>query len=189
MCDVVINASRCVLSEEVQHIRLNIIRRIPGVHLCIRTVIIPECRRTFVSIRNSTTIGVGIAPICSDLLLNGVRYSVSIAIQRIHVVVGIILWIRTIEILLKVGYSTIISVSIIPQSSVVILCHIASTNAEHQWTAGIILEPIVQTIAIEISEIVAWFHRVSSVDYFVEVADTISIRVSHVREGDETPRS
>ncbi len=181
MRDVVINANRGVLSEEIQHIRLNIIRRIPWIHLCIRTVIIPECGGTFVPIWNPTTIGIRITPICSNLLLNGVRDSVSIGIQRIHVVIWIILWIRTIEILLEVSYSTIIGVSVIPQGSVVVQCHIAAADTEHQWTTSIILEPIVQTISIGISEIVAWFHRVSSIDYLIEIADAISIRVCHVR--------
>ena len=169
--DVVIDTSRGVLSEEVEHVRLDVIRGVEGVEGRIRAATSPECRWTFVAIGYASAIRIRISPIGSNLLFDGVWNSVSIGVERIQVIIGIVLRIRTIDIFLIIGHTTIVGIGVIPQRSVIICAHVATIDTEHHRASCCVFEPIIQPVTIEISEIVAWFVGICTIENLIQIID------------------
>ena len=66
----------------------------------------PEIRRTFHTVNDAATVGVGVPPIRAGQVLKGVRDAVAVEIVGQDVVRGVVLRVGPVEVLVKVVHAT-----------------------------------------------------------------------------------
>ncbi len=113
-----VDTGRCVLGDEVEHIFVDVVSRVPRIPLGVDTAEIPVLRCALLSIRYATAIGVRIPPVCANLLLYRVGNAIAVSINWIQIIGRVVLRISPIEILLTIHYSTVVCIRDVPHGVV-----------------------------------------------------------------------
>ena len=176
-----VDAGRGVLCDEVQHVVVDVVVRVPGVAVCIHAPPVPVLGGALLAVGDPSSIGVRVQPVSADLLLYGVGYAIAVSVQWIEVVCGVVLGIGAVDILLAVAHTTVVGVGDVPHRVVSVQSPIA-THTEDQGASSGILEVVVQPVAVTIQKIVAGDAWIGVIQYLIQVVDAISVGVGHVRQ-------
>ena len=181
-----VDAGRCVLRDEVQHIVVYVVARVPRIAVCIHASDVPVLRWALLSVGNPSTIGVGVPPVSANLLLDGVGDAVAIGVQRVEIIRGVVLRVGPVDILLPVTHPSVVGVGDVPHGVVRIQGPVAP-HAEIQGASGGVLEVVVQPVAVTVQIIVTGDAGICLVEYLIQVVDTVAVGVGHVRQRQVPP--
>ena len=126
-----VDTGRCVLGNEVQHVFVDVIGRVPRITLSVNATKTPVLRGAFLAIWHTTAVGIRVPPISANLLLYRVRNAIAVSINWIQIISGVVLRIGPIEILLTIHYSAVVCVRDVPHG-VVGVEGAVTANSENQ---------------------------------------------------------
>ena len=108
----IVDAKGCVVGVKYNLVLNDIICWIPRIEIPTDAVENPHRRWAFLPINHPSSIGIGVSPIGTCDILNTVWNAITIGIDGVLVIPGVILWIGAIEIFLAIPNTTCICIGI-----------------------------------------------------------------------------
>ena len=138
-----------VLSDEVEHVVIDIIRGIPWISIRVKAVYSPILLSALLAVWHSSSICIRVSPIGSNLLLYGIRDAIAISVYWIEIICRVILGICSINVFLAITYSSVIGIEYIPHREVSVDGSVSAHSKCQRAPCGV-LKVIVQAVSIGI---------------------------------------
>ena len=179
-----VNGSAGVVGPE-EHLRLReIVGGVERVLRCAHAARGPEVGGTLDAVADATAVGVGVAPVRSGQVLEGVGDAVAVEVVGQHVVGRIVLRVRAVEVLVQVAHATRIRVEFCGVGDPHVRGAVQDPDAV-QGAARRVLEVVVQAVAVGVQRVDAGVEGVRVVaHHFIEVVHAVVVRVGQGRVGE-----
>ena len=112
MITVQIHRSRSVVGVEHDAVGHDVVGGVERVVRRTRTVDEPKHVGAFQSVRHSSTVGVGVGPVGSGLIFNGIGDAITVKVVGLNVVGRIVFWVGSVKIFCPVVHATPVGVKI-----------------------------------------------------------------------------
>ena len=110
MVEAKIDGPRSIVGVKDDSSCHDVISRVERIEGGACTIHEPKEVRTFLSIKHASAVGVRVGPICARLILNGVRYTITVKVVGLNIVRGVVLWVGTVKVLASVVHATLVGV-------------------------------------------------------------------------------
>ena len=181
-----VNGSAGVVGPE-EHLRLReIVRGVERVLGRAHAARGPEVGGTLDAVTDATAVGVGVAPVRTGQVLEGVGNAVAVEVVGQHVVGRVVLRVRAVEVLVQVANATRICVKLCGIGDPDVRGAVQDPDAV-QRAARRVLEVAVQAVAVGVQRVDARVEGVRVVaHHLIEVVHAVVVRVGQGRVGEPT---
>ena len=180
LLNVEINDTRRVVRPEDNIVLWQVIGRVEEVEWSSNAIEEPELLRTFRTVKHSTAVSIGIAPVRPSCVFNSIRNTIVVKVVGQDIVRRVVFWIGVVEIFRSVVDTTAIGVhgKIVRDPNVIRT--VVDTNERKVASRGV-FEIGIDPVTIRIESVETWFCRIRVVKDFVIIAYTIAICISERR--------
>ena len=109
---VQVHRSRGVVGVEHDAVGHDVVGGVKGVVRRTCAVDEPKHVRTFQSVRHASTVGVGVGPVGSGLILNGIGDAVTVEVVGLNVVGRIVFWVGSVKVFCPVVHAALVAVKV-----------------------------------------------------------------------------